>query len=79
MLFDSTLASEYGDFRQVKLPQHKECDYHCRLTWYCQVSSSDYDEMHFCAKKGHNAFFDKDYFFQALFDVLVPHWYEPVA
>ena len=79
MYFDSDASAAYRDFRWVGGPSTWNpgpCDYKCRLEYYCQVVSGDYDEYMYCARDDKSQLFS-EFVLQFLMDKLVPNWYEP--
>ena len=55
IFYDEEVAKAYGSHRHIDGPAANStapCDYKCRMTYYCQTVSNDYDEWQFCRDKG---------------------------
>lgn len=80
IFYNETMAKEYRNHRYIGGPgvdKDSECNYECRVIFYCQTSSNDYDEWQFCQDKNKREFLSME-MIMSLESVIDHVWYKNV-
>lgn len=80
VLTNATVAKQYRDNRFTDGPlAHDDtpCEFdNCRKHWFCQISTSDFDEFVPCISGHKSPWLYPDFVIQLIFDKIAPNWFE---
>lgn len=80
VLTNATVAKQYRDQRYTDGPgslDETPCEFDdCRKQWYCQISTSDFDEQLSCVAGNKTPWLMPEFVTQLMLDKLAPNWFE---